>query len=454
MVPNFELVNAYIALVAVLVNLTLAAWVILRSSRNLISITFMFICFSVAFWNFGDFMIYATGHGLWLPAGTIHPSAWKYYGTTGSAMAVGFLFHFMCSLVRGARRKYGWIMLAYVASSFFAVTSPMAIYYEPIRSFVDGTAWNVLFAITLVPFIIAGLIMLTVSMIRAQSKDEKSRWLFTIIAIVITFAGGMTDLVQKLQFPVPPLGHIGSVIGPSILAVGIVRHRRVFDVLTRARVKLEAMSEMAAGIAHEIRNPLTAIRGAVKLQADELAENNWDEAKRYQGIIADEIQRLDDILGSFQDFTRPINLHKELRSINEIVERTISIASMEGLNIQIKPDLGNGIPKCEIDPSLLRQVFINFILNAEDACGENGELEISTELSAPWVVVNFRDNGPGIPKELHNRIFEPFYTTKAEGIGIGLSICMRIIDAHKGRIKVVSEASNGAHIRIYLPCPH
>ncbi len=454
MFPSFELVNSYIALVAVLVNLTLAAWVVLRSTRNLIYTTFMFTCFSVAFWNFADFMIYATGHGLWLPAGTIHPSAWKYYGTTGSAMAVGFLFHFMCSLVRGARRRYEWILLAYVASAFFAVTSPMAIYYEPVRNFVDGTAWNVFFAITLVPFIIGGLIMLIVSMTRAQSADEKSRWFFTIIAIVITFAGGMTDLVQKLQFPVPPLGHIGSVLGPSILAIGIVKHRRVFDVLTRTRVKLGAMSEMAAGIAHEIRNPLTAIRGAVKLQADELAEGSWDEAKRYQGIIADEIRRLDDILGSFQDFTRQIKLTREIRSINEVVERTIAMAVMEGLNIQITPDLGSGIPECEIDPSLLRQVFINLVLNASDACEDGGELQISTAWEDPRVVISFQDNGPGIPVELHNRIFEPFFTTKTEGIGVGLPICRRIIDAHDGRIKIVRETSKGAHFKIYLPGPN
>ena len=177
-----------------------------------------------------------------------------------------------------------------------------------------------MFGITLIPFIAAGLTMLTVSMSRAQSADEKSRWRYTIAAILITVLAGLTDLVQKLQFPIPPLGHVGSVIGPTVLAVGIFKHRRVFDLLTRARFRIQAMSEMAAGIAHEIKNPLTAIRGAVKLQADEFEEGNWVEAKRYQRIIADEIRRLDEILSSFQDFTRPINLRREPRSINEIVE--------------------------------------------------------------------------------------------------------------------------------------
>ncbi len=454
MIPAFEQVNAYIALLAVLVNLTLAAWVILRSTQNLVYITFMLVCFSVALWNFGDFMVYASGYGLWPPAGAGHPSPWKYYSSTGSAMAVAFLFHFMCAMVRQVRKRHLWILAAYVTAGFFAVTSPMAIYHEPIRDFVDGTPWNIMFGVTLVPFIVAGLTMLTAAMLRAETADEKSRWFFTIAAIGITVATGLTDLVQKLEFPLPPLGHIGSVIGPSILAAGIVKHRRVFDVLTKARVRLVAMSEMAAGIAHEIRNPLTAIRGAVQLQADEMASRNWEEAKRYQGIIADEIQRLDNILGSFQDFTRPIKLNKESRSINEIVRRTISMARMEELGIRLTPNFAEGIPKCEVDPALLRQVFINFILNASDACGSDGELNISTEWADPCVVVSFRDNGPGIPSDLHDRIFEPFYTTKTEGVGVGLAICKRIIEAHDGRIEVVRETGNGAHMKIYLPGPY
>jgi hypothetical protein len=226
MIPDFESINSFIALAAVLVNLTLAAWVVLRSSRNHIYLTFMFVCLSVAFWNFGDFMIYATGHPLWPPEGGVHPSFWKYYGSVGSAMAVSFLFHFMCALVRAVRRLQGWILAGYVAGAFFSVTSPMAIYYEPVRDFVNGPAWNILFGLTLVPLIFAGMFMLAIAAARAKKSDERSRWFFTLTAIGITVAGGLTDLVQKLQFPVPPLGHTGSVIGPG---VPLEWHDRVFE---------------------------------------------------------------------------------------------------------------------------------------------------------------------------------------------------------------------------------
>ncbi len=453
MIPVFEQVNAYIALVAVLLNLTLAAWVILRSNHHPIYITFMFVCFGIALWNFGEFMVYVSGGEVFPEAGTTHANPWKYWSSTGSAMAVAFLFHFMCALVRQGRKKMSWILLAYVTAGFFAVTSPMAFYYEPVRNFVDGTLWNILFGVTLVPFIVAGLVMLMLAMVRAEEKDEKSRWKYTIAAIVITFATGMTDLVQKLEFAVPPLGHMGAVIGPSILAFGIVKHRRVYDVLAKTRRRLDAMREMATGIAHEIRNPLTAIKGAVQLLAGELADRNWDEANRYQVIIDDEIGRLEGILASFRDFTRPIALNRELRSINEVVNRTVFMARMEELGIEIRTDLAARIPDLSADPALLRQVFINLVLNASEACKREGILVISTKWIPPWVVVDFRDNGPGIPGELRNRIFEPFYSTKSQGSGIGLAICSRIIDAHDGRIEAVREATDGGHIRIYLPVP-
>jgi signal transduction histidine kinase len=188
----------------------------------------------------------------------------------------------------------------------------------------------------------------------------------------------------------------------------------------------------------------------VQLQADELADGNLGEANRYQQIIADEIQRLDGILGSFQDFTRPLSLNRELRSINEIVQRTVSMARMEDLGIELETDLAPRIPDLEVDPAFLRQVFINLILNASEACGQDGVLSISTKLASPWVVIDFRDNGPGIPRELRSRIFEPFYSTKAEGSGVGLSICSRIIDAHDGKIEVAGGSDNGGHLRISL----
>jgi signal transduction histidine kinase len=129
------------------------------------------------------------------------------------------------------------------------------------------------------------------------------------------------------------------------------------------------------------------------------------------------------------------------------------MARMEDLEIGLKTDLDAAIPDLEVDPSLLRQVFINLILNASEACEQDGVLVISTKWASPWAVVDFRDNGPGIPRELRRKIFDPFFSTKAEGSGIGLAICSRIINAHDGRIEVTGDAGSGGHIRIHLRGP-
>jgi signal transduction histidine kinase len=365
-------------------------------------------------------------------------------------MAVVFLFHFICAVEKKIERRLGWILVAYIASAFFAISSPMALYSPRVKTFVDGISYNILFGAVLVPFIAAGIGILFASFLKAGSREERSRWGFTLTAVVITVVTGLTDLVQKLQFPVPPLGHLGSVIGPSILAVGVFRHREVFDVLTKTRRKLDALEEIASGIAHEIRNPLTAIKGAVRLQAHEINNNSWEGARQYQGIISDEIQRLEGVLASFLDFSKPLKLDKRVMCINDLVNRTVEMAALEPAMISLDTDLVEQLPQCEVDPTLMRQVLVNILRNACEACGPDGQLTIRTEWVSPWVKVRFTDNGPGFEAKVLQRALEPFFTTREGGMGIGLSICRRIVTAHEGRLEVGNAPDGGAVILISL----
>jgi signal transduction histidine kinase len=441
---NFEAINAYLALLAVAVNFTFAAMVVLRSSRNRIYNTFTLVCIGLIVWNFGDFMVYASGYDLWPKAGIGNPSPWKYYSSSGSTMAVAFLFHFICALEGNVEKRLGRILLAYIGAIFLAVSSPLALYNERVAVFVDGPAWNFLFILFLVPFILAGIIILYRCMKRSETREEYSRWWFTLVAVLITVLTGLTDLVQKLEFPIPPLGHFGSVVGPTFLAIGVFRHRDVFDVLTRTRRRLESMNEIAAGIAHEIRNPLAAIKGAVNLQEIEVQEGNWDEALHYQNIIMDEIDRLDGVLSGFMDFTKPIKLKKKRMRAGDLVRRTIDVASLEPGMIRLNLTEMEGVPECEIDPALMRQVFVNLIRNSRDACGPDGQLNIDVQWSSPRVKIVFTDNGPGFEENDLGRVMEPFYTTRKDGLGIGLAMCRRIITAHGGKFEVGNDLQGGA----------
>jgi signal transduction histidine kinase len=451
---NFEDFNAFLALLAVVVNFTFAAMVILRSSRNRIYVTFTLICVGLIIWNFGDYMVYVGGDPLWPEAGVGSPSPWKYYSSSGSAMAVAFMFHFICALERSIVKRQGWILAAYIGALFFAVSSPMALYSDRVAVFVDGIVWNILFMVVLLPFIISGLVILGHCLVKAETKEERNRWAFTLSAILITVIAGLTDLVQKFQFPIPPLGHLGSVVGPTFLAIGVFRHKEVFDVLTRTRRKLESMNEIAIGIAHEIRNPLTAIKGAISLQDLEINNENWDEARRYQNIIKDEIGRLDGILVGFMDFAKPIKLEKQRMCVSDLVRRTLEIASHEPGMILLDMDVASDLPECEIDPTLMRQVFINIIRNSVEACGQEGCLSIVIDWIAPRVRIVFSDNGPGFDSQQLGRVMEPFYTTKKDGMGIGLSMCRRIIMAHGGKFEAGNGPQGGATLIVSLnPAP-
>ncbi len=361
------------------------------------------------------------------------------------------MFHLVNALVMRERKNRVWIMLAYTFSGLLALSSPLEPLHPVVQRIVGGVTWNISFLVLLFPFILWGIVIVLNAINQTESEDEKSRLRYFIIAVIIAVFTGLTDLVQKLKVPVPPLGHLGSVVYTSILAIGIFKHRKAYDVLAEMQMKLKLLSEMAAGIAHEIRNPLSCIKGASNLLANDLKNLNHPEIQEYHDIIAEEIKRLNNILVNFQDLTRPLKIEKESVSINEVIQKTVKLAEIGTLDIRIRLELSRDLPKIQADASLINQVFLNLIKNVVETCGSDGELVIKTESIPPWVEISFSDDGPGIPPELLNRIFEPFFTTKTTGMGMGLAICQRIIQAHNGRIEVDSLLPKGTQFSIFFP---
>jgi signal transduction histidine kinase len=332
-----------------------------------------------------------------------------------------------------------------------AFSSPLALLHSGIRAFVDGVVWNILYVVCLVPYLLSSVFMVSNAIRRAQTEEEKGRLRYILVAFIIAVATGMTDLVQALNIPVPPLGHLGCVVYSSILAVGVLKHRTAYDILAQMQEKLESLGEMAAGIAHEIRNPLTSIKGASDLLASELKQLNLPNLQEYHDIIREEIERLNDILLNFQHFTRPLKIEKEQTPVKTVIEKTVRLAETAPIGLRIRQEHIGNSQDISSDASLLKQVFINLIKNADEACGSGGELVIRTQSLPPWFRISFADNGPGIPAENIHRIFEPFFTTKSSGMGMGLAICHRIIRAHGGELEVKNLLPRGAEFTILLP---
>jgi len=173
--------------------------------------------------------------------------------------------------------------------------------------------------------------------------------------------------------------------------------------------------------------------------------------QEYADIIKEEIMRLDSILGNFQQMTKPLTILKESVSINDILLRTVRLADAGITSLSISVDLALDLPPVSADASLLKQVFINLIKNASEACSTDGELAINTARLPRGVSITFRDNGPGISPDLLDSIFEPFFTTKSTGMGMGLAISRRLIEAHDGRLDAESSGSSGATFTVFLP---
>jgi PAS domain S-box-containing protein len=154
-------------------------------------------------------------------------------------MLPALMFHWVNTIVRPEKKITLWIVPPYFFSGFLAFSSPLTILHPKVQWFVDSDIWNLLFLVLLGPFLLAGMIMLFHAIRRAKSENEKSRLRYFLMAALIGVPTGLTDLIQIFKIPVPPLGHIGCLAYSSILAIGVLKHRRAYDILVQMKVKLE-----------------------------------------------------------------------------------------------------------------------------------------------------------------------------------------------------------------------
>lgn len=238
-----------------------------------------------------------------------------------------------------------------------------------------------------------------------------------------------------------------------------IENSHLYDKM-RERDRLATVGQMAAGMAHEIRNPLGAIKGAAQLLDDDVAGANVE----FIGIIQEEVDRLDTVLAQFLDYARPMKQRLCRFSINDLIEKTVQLiqqseeAQPHAIQLRLDPEL----PTIESDPELLKQVFFNLSKNAFQAMPNPGRLVIASSLEGTpeaetqsnRLKIRFSDTGEGIAEKELQSIFIPFFTTKTKGTGLGLAICHRIVTALGGTIEVKSAVGKGTSLSLSLPVTH
>jgi two-component system NtrC family sensor kinase len=245
--------------------------------------------------------------------------------------------------------------------------------------------------------------------------------------------------------------------------VAIEREKAASEDLVIQSSKMAALGKMAAGIAHEINNPLAVIAEKAGWIKDLLAEEdiarseNLKEFEESIGKIEHHVERAKKVTHRLLGFARRMEPLQETVDINKTLDDTIDFLENESRyrNIEIRRQYSPLLPKINSDSSQLQQVFLNILNNAIDAINKNGEVLIHTRTLPKnnEVSIEIVDNGPGIPKEKIDKIFDPFFTTKevGKGTGLGLSIVYSILEKLGGRIMVASEEGKGTTFTIYLP---
>lgn len=226
--------------------------------------------------------------------------------------------------------------------------------------------------------------------------------------------------------------------------------RQNHDRLVRAE-KLSAVGEMSANIAHEIRNPLVAIGGFTRYILKRMPQDYPD--RHYLDIIVKEVDRLENILRGILDFVRPLEIHRIPTDINAIIRQTFEMLEPELMEARIEPrqELTEDLPQLLIDPDRSRQVFINVYRNAIQAMTEGGVLTARSYQRDNRVVVEVEDTGCGMENPEDARIFQPFFTSKHTGLGLGLTISSQILKIHGGTISARGGKDRGTIISIEIP---
>lgn len=268
----------------------------------------------------------------------------------------------------------------------------------------------------------------------------------------------MGDKVKILSLSILPLVDRGTIKG-SFISFEDVTEKRAESLRLRRAESLASLTTMAAGVAHEIKNPLGSISIHIQLMQKCLgAENDVckSDLNDYLNVVNEEVDRLNQIVVNYLFAVRPMETDPKCRCINSLLAELIDFIhfELEEDDIEVMVNLEDGLPELKLDDKLIKQAFLNIIKNAQAAMsGEGGSLSIRTYRVHDTVAVTIADTGPGIPDEIRNKIFEPYFTTRVTGSGLGLTMVYKIMKEHNAEIRLNSEEGKGTDFTFIFPIP-
>jgi signal transduction histidine kinase len=323
---------------------------------------------------------------------------------------------------------------------YFLPVVSAAIFYGPLGALL----WTAVASLAYVSLLIPALQQYELTASGAGILTTRVLFFFVAAILVNRFVMENRRQVQRLQ-----------VLSEKLEETN--RQLRQAEAEARRAERLAALGQLTAGLAHEIRNPLGVIKGSAEILSQKM-QGVQPLTAELASYILSEVNRLNGLVARFLDFARPSHLELRPEHISEIVDRALELvrAQFPEAKVAVERQYARDLPEIQADRQLCEQVFVNLITNAFQAMdGQDGTLRLTiaqqNSAGEPGVLVTVEDSGPGVPPELREQIFNPFFTSKKEGMGLGLSIVAKIVDDHRGSIHLDPESQQGARIRVFLP---
>jgi len=282
---------------------------------------------------------------------------------------------------------------------------------------------------------------------------------------------GVFEIVQDLSDDYQTIGHFKyRIMVTSVLIMGLLfvvlryivkRGEEIIEKRARERLllkeklnqaeRLASLGEMVAAVSHEIRNPLGIISSTAELLKRKLTRT--DPQDQLADVIVQEATRLNSIVSDFLNFARPPTLNLTSCKVEDILEENLTFLAPEiqSKGYEIHKEFATHVPEIQADPGLLYQAFSNILMNAMQAMPEGGSIYIEVSARANVLTIIFADEGKGIPDEVLKKIWEPFFTTKEKGSGLGLPIVKKIVEGHGGNVGIGNGREKGAQVTVTLP---
>lgn len=327
---------------------------------------------------------------------------------------------------------------------YFLPVITAAIYFGPIGTLL----WTALASLSYCSFLIPALVQYEINP-EAQGLLALRILFFFLVGILVN------------RFVVENRRQVARYQALSVTLEETNRQLQRAEADARRSERLAALGQMSAGLAHEIRNPLGVIKGSAEMLVQKLKDARPLESE-LAGYISSEVNRLNALVARFLDFARPSNLDLRPVRIAGILDLALETVQTQlpETKVRVERHYAPGAPDVPVDERLCESVFANLIQNAFQAMSgsENGRERVLRLSAAPetssgrtGVGVTVEDSGPGVPAELREQIFNPFFTSKQDGVGLGLAIVAKIVDAHRGWIKLEGDSGSGARFHVFLP---